>query len=378
MIRICHIATADLWAGAEVYVSGLLKHLARIQGFGVSAILFNEGRLAQELTACGLEVAIIHEKQCGLPRMFVDLVRSLRRQRCHIVHTHKPKDNILGVAAGKCLGVPAFVRTIHGCPEPFTGLENIRMRVHESIDALITKHLTTKVIMVSENLSQLLGDTYTSGQMICIHNGIDVESVRARTGRLRIREDWKVPDALPLIGVIGRLTRVKGQEIFLRAIARAHKSYRNLKGVVIGDGPERGRLQELAMTLGIENAIIFAGHRDDVYDCINAIDVFVLPSLHEGLPMVLLEAMALGSPVIASRVGGIPEVIEHRKNGLLFSVGSDEELTENLLVLLSDRELAIRLGEEGRKRVRAKFNAEIMARHTAQVYQSLTQIKGLP
>lgn len=377
MIRVCHIATADLWGGAEVYISSLLKHLARIHGFSMSAILFNEGRLASELASVGVEVAIIHEEQWGLPRMLVELAKVLRRQRYHLVHTHKPKDNVLGVIAGKYAGIPAYVRTIHGCPEPFTGLENVRMRALESVDALITKHLVTKVIMVSENLSQLLGGTYTAGQMTLIHNGIDSESVRVNVERSRIRSDWKVSDAFPLIGVIGRLTRIKGQDILLRAIAHIHRSNRTLKVVVIGEGPERTRLQELAITLGIENATIFAGHRNDVYDCINAIDIFVLPSLHEGLPMVLLEAMALGSPVIASRVGGVPEVIEHRNNGLLFSAGSDQELAENLLLLLGNRELAVRLGEEGRKRVRAQFNAEIMARHTAQVYQWVAQVKGL-
>lgn len=343
----------------------------------MSAILFNEGRLASELASVGVEVAIIHEEQWGLPRMLVELAKVLRRQRYHLVHTHKPKDNVLGVIAGKYAGIPAYVRTIHGCPEPFTGLENVRMRALESVDALITKHLVTKVIMVSENLSQLLGGTYTAGQMTLIHNGIDSESVRVNVERSRIRSDWKVSDAFPLIGVIGRLTRIKGQDILLRAIAHIHRSNRTLKVVVIGEGPERTRLQELAITLGIENATIFAGHRNDVYDCINAIDIFVLPSLHEGLPMVLLEAMALGSPVIASRVGGVPEVIEHRNNGLLFSAGSDQELAENLLLLLGNRELAVRLGEEGRKRVRAQFNAEIMARHTAQVYQWVAQVKGL-
>lgn len=371
MIRICHIASADLWAGAEVYVLGLLKHLIKAGEFSLSVIVFNEGRLAKELRESGIDVELIDENKQGLSRMFMELTRLLKTRRYHIVHTHKPKDNILGVMAGKWAGVPIFVRTIHGCPEPFAGLEGIRMRASEYIDALITKHLSSRVIMVSQNLSQVLGSTYTSGQMVCIHNGIDIESVQAHTGRSRIRSEWGVANSLPVIGVVGRLTRIKGQEVLLRAIARINAGTSNFKVIVIGDGPERIKLQELATILGIDNIIRFIGHRDDVYDCIDALDILALPSLHEGLPMVLLEAMALGCPVIASRIGGIPEVIEHGKSGLLFSAGNDKELADYIVFLLGDRKGSIRLGKEGRERVRTHFNAELMAMHTAQVYKLL-------
>jgi glycosyltransferase involved in cell wall biosynthesis len=133
----------------------------------------------------------------------------------------------------------------------------------------------------------------------------------------------------------------------------------------------RDSLKAEAVRLGLGKNILFAGHQELSYDFINMMDIFVLPSLHEGIPMVLLEALALKRPVVASRVGGIPEVVSHGLSGMLVNPGNDTELAVGLQQLIQDREVAASLGVAGRNRVEQEFDAALMAKRTATMYQSI-------
>lgn len=370
-MRICHVAMGDLWAGAEVQLLALMTYLVRLPGFEYSVVLFNEGRLADELRKLPLSLAVIPEKQHGPLALAAGLARAFRRFRPDVVHTHKYKDSILASIVARCMGVPHVVRIVHGMPEPFQGLRNVKMSAYMIADRFVTRRLVDKVIAVSSEIEQALGRLYHPDRLVCIHNGIDLEAVRVTTQRADKRREWGVDDKAMLIGTVGRLVPVKGHAVLLEAFRILSQSHSNVILIFVGDGPLRVRLEADAIRMGLGRSVIFAGHQEQAYDFINMVDVFVLPSLHEGIPMVLLEALALRRPVVASRVGGIPEVLADGYSGVLVLPTNAEELAAAIQSLIENPSKAVDFGASGRSQVESEFSAGLMATRTAEMYRTL-------
>src|SRR5690349_7942349 len=151
-ISICHIAVADLWAGAEVQLKVLLSKLVQNPELKVSVILFNGGRLENEIEKLGINVTVLPESQSGNPKLFLELVRRLRQKNIQIVHTHKYKDTILGAPAAKLCGIPHVVRTVHGLPEPFQGFHALKIRFYEMIERSVSRYCVDATIGVSSQI----------------------------------------------------------------------------------------------------------------------------------------------------------------------------------------------------------------------------------
>jgi glycosyltransferase involved in cell wall biosynthesis len=364
----------DLWAGAEVQLLALMKYLVRLPGFEWTVILFNDGKLADELRRLPLSLTVISEKEYGPVTIAFRLAKQLRRIRPDIVHTHKYKDSVLGSIVARCLRVPNVVRVVHGMPEPFKGLKNLKMAGYTFVDRLVTRWFVDKVVAVSSDIETVLAQIYEKDRVVRIHNGIDLEAVRVTTNRLAMRRKWRIDDNIILIGTAGRLVPVKGHTILLKALHVLAERHHNVRLILLGDGPLRNSLETEVRRLGLEEMVIFAGHQEQSYDFINMMDIFVLPSLHEGIPMVLLEALALKKPVIASRVGGIPEVISHGVSGMLVNPGNVAELAAGLHSLIQDQEKASLFGVAGRTRVEEEFDAALMAKRTIAIYRSLCDL----
>ena len=162
-------------------------------------------------------------------------------------------------------------------------------------------------------------------------------NIRATRTRQDVRDELGVPPDSVLIGTAARLTAVKAQDDFIRAAQLMLARHPNFRFVLVGEGPEERTLKALARQMGIEGHIVFAGGRRDVHDLIAAMDVFVLPSLAEGMPMALLEAMALGTPVVATAVGGVPELIAHQSNGMLVPARDPGALADACVELALNR-----------------------------------------
>ncbi|MDR4477169.1 MAG: glycosyltransferase family 4 protein [Nitrospira sp.] len=370
-MKICHVAMGDLWAGAEVHLLALMTHLVRLHGFEWSVVLFNEGRLADELRKLPLSLAVIPESQHGPVALASGLARVFRQFRPDVVHTHKYKDSILGSIVARYTGVPHVVRVVHGMPEPFQGLRNVKMSAYMIADRFVTRRLVDKVIAVSSEIEQVLGRLYGQGRLVCIHNGIDLEAVRVTTQRADKRKEWGVDGKAILIGTVGRLAPVKGHAVLLEAFRILSQFHPNVVLIFVGDGPLRVELEAEANRMGLGRTVIFSGHQEQSYDFINMMDVFVLPSLHEGIPMVLLEALALRRPVVASRVGGIPEVLAHSYSGVLVSPNNPEELATAIQSLIENPSKAVAFGSSGRSQVESEFSADLMATRTAEMYRTL-------
>jgi glycosyltransferase involved in cell wall biosynthesis len=373
MIKICHVAMGDLWAGAEVQLVALVHALAKRPDFDLSIVLFNEGRLVSELRTLGVSVTILSETKWGALTLLEQLTTLCRASKFDLLHTHKYKDNILGaIAAARC-GIPSVVRTVHGLSEPFQGIQSLRMGLYELCDDVAIRLKVDRLIAVSSQIEQVLGRRYGVGKVVQIHNGIRIDQTQGIRAPQETRQLLGIDLSHRIIGTVGRLTAVKGHEHFLVAAERLLQYRRDLHFVIVGDGPLLNYLKDMATDLCITDHVRFLGHRDDTYDLMGAMDVFVLPSLHEGIPMVLLEAMALARPVVASKVGGIPEVITDSEHGLLVPAADPDGLVEGCQRFLDDGCLAGRCGKAGQLRAQQDFSADSMGEKVAALYRELIE-----
>jgi glycosyltransferase involved in cell wall biosynthesis len=227
------------------------------------------------------------------------------------------------------------------------------------------------LIAVSKTIHDVLARKYKNNQVIHIYNGIEVGKLRISRSRVETRAMLGVSSGESLIGTVGRLTPVKGQVHLLKAVRRLLDQGRKVKLVLAGDGPLRHPLEGIVRKLGMCENVAFLGQRDDTHELMQAMDVFVLPSLSEGIPLVVLEAMVAGVPVLASRVGGIPEVIEDGATGMLVEAGNEVELANRCGMLLDHIDTAVQISKSARQRVEAHFSVEVMVDRVAHLYRTL-------
>jgi L-malate glycosyltransferase len=374
-ISICHIAVGDLWAGAEVQLKVLLSKLVRRAEMNLSVILFNEGRLEKEIDALGIPVRVFPESRWGSGKILLELVREFKKSNIRIIHTHKYKDTILAAPAAMLCGIPHVVRTVHGLPEPFQGMQAVKMKLYESIERIVYRCCVDAIIGVSSQIKaeyKARGDVHL---VTCIRNGIDLKERSSQIDRWHTRKELGIDPEAHLIGTVGRLTPVKGLPYLLMAARNLLRQGIRVKVLIVGDGGIRSDLEMQARDLGIFEDVVFSGHREDTDDLLRAMDIFVLPSLSEGIPMALLEAMAASRAVVASRVGGVPEVLEDGVAGFLVEPMDVHGLVERCRQLIQSPDLAKRMGEKAKERVEQDFSAASMASQVALVYRELLATK---
>lgn len=374
-MRVCHIASGDLWAGAEVQIAGLLGELKTFSDLEVTAILLNKGRLHDELLSKGIRVVVYDETRLNFLQIFSALRANLREQRPHVLHTHRYKENILTGIAAKLSSVPFTVRTVHGLQENLRGWQRTKMSVYLWLEGMVAQWTRQYTVGVSEEIATIMRQRLPRNTVVCIHNGIDVENVRPSIDRVTKRRELGIPDEAIVVGTVSRLVPVKGIEYLLRAIGRLCEELPEtaVRLLLVGEGPSRSKLEALTCELGIERKTLFLGHRSDVYDLMNLFDIFALPSLHEGMPMALLEAMALGRPVVASRVGGIPEVVTDGAEGRLVPAQDIHCLSRALRELALSRTLREQLGRAAKERILRSFERKHMAAEVRELYWSLVE-----
>jgi L-malate glycosyltransferase len=376
-IRVCHFMSADLWAGAEVQVRTVASYLAERPEIHLTAVLLNDGRLATELRTMGIEVAVVDERRYSSAAIVAFLVRFLRAHEIDILHTHRYKDTVLGMLAAKLAGVPKVVRTVHGLTEPLSGWERIRFRAYSAVEALALRSFADRVITVSKDLARTLeAEGHRRSVVVPIHNGIDVAKIRPTRSPREVRRELGIPVDAIVYGTVGRLSPVKDHRTLLYAAQRIIRHQRHARFLFVGDGPLHDDLVITASELGLGRACVFAGARDDIFDVLAAMDVFVLPSLHEGIPMALLEAMSVGKPVVATAVGGVPEIVTDHENGLLVSPRDDRALANACLDIVRTPGLATTLGSAARATIAQHFSHETGGSALLGLYRSLIETDG--
>jgi L-malate glycosyltransferase len=370
-IEVCHVASGDLWAGAEAQIAALMKAMARRNGVSLSAILLNEGQLAEELRNSGIDVTVIPEVEIGFWGILRKATALLRNRRIDVLHSHRYKENLLAIGLSRRLHVPVVVRTQHGMPEPLRGFKRYKARMLESLDWFTARHFTDRVIAVSSEMRDRLFRYLPASRIETIRYGLDLDRVKSDIERGEAKTRLGITREAPTIGIAARLEPIKRLDIFVDAAREIAASLPTTRFVIAGSGREEMRLRKLVQSYGIAHQTLFLGYRKDIYDVERAMDIFVLCSDHEGFPMALLEALSLGVPVVARNVGGIPEVIQDGLTGMLVDSANGKSLAQACLKLLGDNGLRERLSQAGAHWVREKFNASRTAEEVANLYGEL-------
>jgi glycosyltransferase involved in cell wall biosynthesis len=297
--------------------------------------------------------------------------RDVRRSGTEIVHAYSFYGNVFAIPPARVAAAPVVIASIRDCGAYLTPAQ-------EAVQRHVCRLADCVLVNADAVRSWLVGQGYNPARIVVIRNGVDLRRFERPSDPARLRRELGVRSDVPLVAVVSRLNRLKGIDHFLEAAAIVGQRLPDLRFAVIGEpGPEdRSYLDALvasAHRLGLRDRVVFTGLRTDVPDLLACAAVSVMPSLNEALPNVLLESMAAGTPVVATRVGGTPEAVEDGVTGLLVPPGDSVALARAIHQVLSDRELAVRLGENGRQLVRRRFSLDAMVGETDRLYHSLLE-----
>ena len=371
-INVMHVASGDLWAGAEVQLYTLAKALHSKSSATVSVVLLNHGRLEQELTNAGIKVIVIDESKFNGFSILNRLIHAIRRLEPDVIHTHRLKENILGSLAAWLTGRIPSLRTVHGAPEHDPSWLKLHKHLLFYVDRQCGRFLQEKIIAVSNDLSEILSKVYPLEMIHVIENGIDLDAIRLAQSTQRISRD--TTDKKFRIGFAGRLVAVKRVDILIET-ARCFIDARLEHEIcfhIFGDGPLRENLEILNQRLGTRNIVHFEGHCDDILARLQEVDAIIITSDHEGLPMILLEAMALGVPIVSHAIGGIPELLDYGNCGILVNGHEPMDYYRAISDLVANADRRIEMIANALERVANRYSAEQNARVYCDIYTQCT------
>jgi len=353
--------------GAERLLADILRHRSSRFRFSV-ACLIRGGGLEHEIREMGVPVTVLGRRGKVHIGLVLRLARWFRQQRVDVVHTHLFTADSYGRVAARLAGVPAVFSTAHAtvvCEGA------ARRAVHRALS-----WISTRVIVCSEEVGRVMReqDHLRSSRLVVIPNGINIDRLAGACGE-GVRAEFAVPHDALLIGVVGRLHPAKGHRDLFAAMERLRNGGLMPTCLVIGSGDLRRELEEEASRLGLADRVVFTGQRSDVPRLLAALDVLAMPSRWEGLPIALLEAMAMSRPIVTTRVGGIPDVIQDEDNGLLVPPADPAALAGALRRMLTDQQLRERLGRRALETLRERYDVA----RTASAYEGLyAAALGLP
>jgi glycosyltransferase involved in cell wall biosynthesis len=361
-VRVAHLVISGDVAGGQL-VALQLARAVRARGDDALFVTPQRGPFAERaeqegFRALSADVGRLHRVQGAAA-----LARLLRRERVALLHTHTlAAANTLGRIAARLARIPV-VSHLHienhfrsGTVRALRGADNA------------TARLCAALVAVSEDTRRAYERQGYPRRIEVVYNGVALDGAPPRT----VRAELGLPADAQLVGEVGRLCDVKGQRELIQALAHVPEAMAVLVGADLEQGGAYQReLEQTAEAVGVRDRVVFAGRRSDVGDVLAELDVFALPSWTEGLPLVVLEAMARRRPVVATKVGGTPEVVVDGETGLLVPPRDPEALAAALRRLLEDAELRRRLGDAGYVRVRDLFSAEAMTRRVLELYDEV-------
>ena len=357
--RILLLITLAETGGAQTYVAGILPALAG--RFEVVVAAHGDGPLREAALAAGARFVPLRHVRRDLhalhdPLGVLELARLMRRERPDIVHANSSKAGVLGRVAAALAGVPVRIFTAHGWA--FNAASGAASALYRWADRLMAP-LTTVTICVSERDREagIAARTCRAARTVVIPSAVDAGAPpRVRHHRRRA----------PVIVAVGRLAEPKDPVTLVRALTAVRSAF---TAQVVGDGPERPAVEAEIRAAGLLEQVELMGERRDVPQLLEDADVFVLSSRSEGAPLSVLEAMAAGLPVVASAVGGVPEIVDDGATGLLVPPGDTTALTAAIERLLADASLRARMGAAGWQRVRERFDVDQLRHAHLALYE---------
>lgn len=374
MTTIFHLMKMKGVSGSENHLLTLLRDMDRRE------FRFHVGILAeprhipllqayrQALEEAGVTVAFFPMRKFFDYSLIWRLRRYMREHQIDLVHTHLIHADLYGTLAAKAAGISTIISSRHN---------DDRFRRHRVLIWLnrLLAHWQTKIIVISDWVGRFLQEVegIPAEKIARIHYGLDPAPIEALADPAYVRQQFNIPADAPVIGTIGRLTAQKGQIYLLQAASLLKKEFPNLRVIIIGDGELRGELEARTKALDITTQVIFTGSRDhrETLRLLSGMDMFVFPSLWEGFGLVLLEAMALKKPIVASNVSAIPETVRHKETGLLVLPENSEQLADAITELLQNSFLSNEMGISGYRRLQQDFSVNAMLARTTSLYLSI-------
>jgi glycosyltransferase involved in cell wall biosynthesis len=361
-VRIVEVMATGTNGGAQEHVYSLVTRMDRGR-YDVRVVSLSHGSSIRRLEKAGIEVSVIDEPDDrAAVRALADLLAPFEPE---VVHNHMYRAEVIGTLAALHLGEkgcqrPAVISTVHSS----------RVRCVE--DRATLRQLTPlmdRLIVVSKAIERKIREEGRAGAPVSlIYNGVDLQRYNHQQPCCTLHEDYLIPEASPIVGVVARLEAEKGHRTLIDAWPLVRKAHPEAWLLIVGEGSERNSLEAQAASLGILDRVVLTGRREDVPAVTAALDVAVLPSYREAQGLSVLEAMALSRPVVASNVGGIPEMIEDGVTGLLVPPGDPKALAGAIVRLLSDHPLADMLARRGHDLVHDHFCVELMTSQIETLY----------
>jgi glycosyltransferase involved in cell wall biosynthesis len=365
-IKILHTIRQGKIGGGETHVLDLVQFLDG-DVFESVVISFTEGEMVNRLETMGIQCYVIHTIKPFDVLIWKKVEKVAREMKVDLIHAHGTRACSNSYYAAKHLGIP-LIYTIHGWS--FHGTQPFFIRkIRELSERYLVRQSTLNIAVSRSNQEEGI-NRLNMPHSVVVKNGVNLNKFNPEGQYKDIRKELDILDDITVVGYIVRLTEQKDPLTFVRAIRHVldRSASMTIRFLIVGDGELKQSTVDLANQLGISSHIIFQNFRTDVPDILNAIDIYCLPSLWEGLPIGLLEAMAMKKAIIATPVDGTREVISDRQNGLTVPVRNPLKLSEAILELYHNKTLSRQLGETARLDIDQNYNVATMTGKIEDVY----------
>jgi glycosyltransferase involved in cell wall biosynthesis len=375
-MRILHLISSGGLFGAERVAIELCKSLKKTYHcepiLGVIRNVYNpHEEISEEAKSNGIAYTVFSCRSQLDLKLASSIREFIKKNRVDIIHCHGYKSNFYGLLASR--GQVPSVTTNHNWLTA-----HWKLKTYCFLDSLWIRFFDRIVAVSNEVKKDMLKYKIPKEKIRVIDNGICLERFEKLVETRKIKSQLGLEEKTRVIGTIGSLGIEKGHIYLLEAARQVLDVVKDLKFLVIGDGPLRKPLEEKSEELGIKKHVIFLGQRKDIPELLMAMDIFVLPSIKEGLPIALLEAMVAKRPVIATRVGAIPKVIENKDTGILVEPKDIKGLRDAIMNLINDPERMNLLAQEGFNKVCTDFSSDEMGKHYLKLYKEITNHTPLP
>ena len=372
-MKVIHLISGGDSGGAKTHVHSLLQNLSRT--IEVTMVCFMEGPFAQEARELGISTVVLPGH--NLLHTFRTLKQMIREGGYQIIHCHGARGNMMGALLRKATGLPV-VTTVHSdyrldyLGRPFSRVS------YGTINTIALRRLDYRIGVSDAMTNLLISRKFDPDKLFTIYNGLDFTP---RTPAMTREAYWKsvglqADENSVVVGIAARLNPVKDIATLVRGFALAHETCPNLRLLIAGDGEQMDMLKNLARELGVAEQVCFAGWVTDTDSFYNALDINTLTSLSETFPYSLTEGARAGLPTVASRVGGVPYLIEHGVHGFLFEAGDDQALARHLITLAQDPELRRHIGQRLYQRAREDYSLESTLQRQLSIYQAILRRQG--
>lgn len=371
-INILHVISKLPVGGVENQLLMVLKNYNREKFKPFVCSLSDKGEIGNEIENLGIKVFTLNKLSHTFNKSVIkDICKIIEDNEIKIVRTHQYHANLYGRIAAKICKVPCVVASVHNI---YTRDKKIHRRI---INSVLAK-FTDKIVAVSEEVKKdiLKYDRIPEDKIEVIYNGIDPDIFSNEFDKENIKKSLGIDLKAPVIGTVGRLTMQKGQIYLLEAISKIKDKFPHIKVLIVGDGPLMENLKNYTKSSGISENVIFTGSRRDVTALLSIMDIFVFPSLWEGLPNALIEAMAAGKAIIASDLKPIREVLDSKKTGILIPPTNSDAIAESIELLLKDRNLIDNMGQVAKNRAFSCFNIKTTVKIYEELFEKILRSKG--